>query len=199
MKNILHIITSPRGEDSISIQLGNEIVNRLQEKYPESNVTELNLGENPYPHINGTLINAMRTPPDLLTEDARYILQPSEDAVQQLFDQDILVIGIPLYNLGIPSNLKSWFDLVVRAGKTFSYSPEGYTGLVGNKKVYIAFSAGGVYSEGPAKDIDHATPYLKTVLGFMGITDVTFIHAEGFAIPGIQDTALEKAFNAIAV
>lgn len=199
MKNILHIITSPRGAQSYSIQLGTALTEKLAAANPGSNVTELNLADNPYDHISGDMISAFFTPHEQLNDNQKTIIQPSNDAVQQLLDTDILVIGLPLYNLGIPSNLKSWLDNVVRAGKTFAYSAEGPKGLVEGKTVYIAVASGGVYSEGPFKAFDFIEPYLRGTLGFIGITDVHFVRAEGTSRPELQENAVSKALDAVAV
>lgn len=99
----------------------------------------------------------------------------------------------------IPSVLKSWIDFVVRAGKTFRYTPEGANGLIDNKKVYLAIASGGVFSEGPRKMFNFTEPYLKAVLGFIGLTDVEAVRVEGLAIPGIKETALEKAVQNIVI
>ena len=199
MKNILHIISSPRGEESVSIKLGNEIVGQITTTFPGSMVTELDLTKTPLPHIDEITVSALRTPADQHSEIQKEIIKASDKAIAQLIDADILVIGVPLYNFGVPSHLKSWLDHVVRAGKTFRYTAEGPKGLVEDKKVYVAFSSGAVYSDGPFKTFDFATPYLTAVLSWIGIHDVTVIRAEGLGIPALQGTALEKAISEIAV
>ncbi|KOS07197.1 FMN-dependent NADH-azoreductase [Flavobacterium akiainvivens] len=199
MKNILHIISSPQGAQSVSIKLGNSIVSQLQQTFPGSTVTELNLAENPLPHLDETTVTALRTPEDQHSDIQKEAIKASDAAIAQLFDADILVIGVPLYNFGAPSQLKSWLDHIARAGKTFSYSPEGAKGHVEGKKVYLAFSAGAVYSDGPYKAYDFATPYLTAVLGFIGITDITIIRAEGLAFPDMRENAVERALEAFAI
>lgn len=199
MKNILHIVTSPRGAQSYSIQLGNALTDKIALANPGSTVTQLNLAESPYDHISGEMIAAFFTPQEQLSDDQKVIIKPSNDAVEQLLNSDILVIGLPLYNLGIPSNLKSWLDNVVRAGKTFAYSEQGPRGLLEGKKVYIAVASGGVYSEGPFKAFDFIEPYLRGTFGFMGITDVEFVRAEGTSRPELQENAVSKALNAVAL
>lgn len=198
MKNILHVISSPRGTESISIQLGNSITEQLLEAYPDSKLTNLDLNVNPYPHLFEEQINALRSPAEL-TPDQKELVKRSDDAIAQLFDTDILVISLPLHNFGIPSTLKSWLDNIMRAGHTFSYTAEGPKGLVTGKKVYIAFASGAVYSDGPFQAYDFAVPYLKAALGFIGITDVNVVRAEGLGITGLAETALEKAIGSIAI
>ncbi|RYD87485.1 MAG: FMN-dependent NADH-azoreductase [Sphingobacteriales bacterium] len=199
MKNILHIISSPRASESVSIQLGNAVVKQLEETYPGSTVTTLNLAASPLPHLDEATVTALRTPADQHTDIQKDILKASDAALVQLFAADILVIGVPLYNFGVSSNLKSWLDHIMRAGKTFNYGPEGAKGHVTGKKVYLAFSAGAVYSDGPYAAYDFATPYLRAALGFIGMTDVTVVRAEGLGIPGLKETALERALEAFAV
>lgn len=199
MKNILHVISSPRGDESISIKLGNSIANQIVETFPGSSVTALDLNVNPYPHLFEEQINAMRTQPESHSEEQRKLVKRSDEAIAQLFDADVIVISLPLYNFSIPSTLKSWLDNILRAGHTFSYSSEGPKGLVTDKKVYIALASGNIYSQGPYQAYDHAVPYLKSALGFIGITDIEVIRAEGTAIPGLMENALEKAIESFAV
>jgi FMN-dependent NADH-azoreductase len=102
-----------------------------------------------------------------------------------------------MYNFNIHSTLKAWLDHIVRAGVTFKYDKNGAEGLIKGKKVYIAETTGGIYSEGPMQANDYIAPYLKTILGLIGMIDVTIFRVEGTSIPGIQDTALEKGINSI--
>lgn len=196
MKKILHLISSPRGEVSYSIRLGRTIVSELRQRYPGSTLTEVDLTATPYPHMDGAVISALRGSDVPQNDESRRM---SDEAVAQLLEADIVVIGVPLFNFGIPSTLKSWLDNVLRAGLTFRYGENGPEGLVTGRKVYIALASGGVYSEGPAAALDHATPYLKSVLGFMGITDVSVIRAEGTAMAHLQENALSKALEALEV
>ncbi|UPT69297.1 MAG: NAD(P)H-dependent oxidoreductase [Flavobacterium sp. JAD_PAG50586_2] len=199
MKNILHVISSPRGGESISIKLGNSITDQLIEEYPGSTLTHLDLNVNPYPHLSDEQINAMRTQPAQHSEIQKELVKRSDEAIAQLFDTDIIVISLPLYNFSIPSTLKSWLDHILRAGHTFGYTSEGPKGLVTGKKVYIAFASGNIYSDGPYQAYDFAIPYLKTALGFIGLNDVSVIRAEGTAISGVMENALEKAIESISV
>ena len=192
-------MTSPRGKASISRQLGDSITAQLSAAHPNSVVTALDLTINPFPHLFEEQIVAMRTQVENHTLEQKELTKRSDEAIAQVFDTDIIVISLPLYNFGIPSPLKSWIDNVTRAGHTFSYGAEGPKGLVQGKKVYIALASGGVFSEGPFKDYDFAVPYLKAVLGFIGITDVEVIRAEGTAVSGLMEKALEKAIESIAV
>ncbi len=193
MKKILHLISSPRGEASASMQLGTAIVERLQEQHPGSTVTEVDLLKANIPHLNSSHLRSFFTPAEHLTADDREMIIHSDKAIDQLMQADLIVIGAPMYNFSIHSSLKAWIDHVARAGKTFSYSEQGPEGLVINKKVYLAAAAGGVYSDGPYKPYDFVVPYLQSVLGFLGMTDLTVYRAEGLNIPGLKEDALEKA------
>jgi FMN-dependent NADH-azoreductase len=199
MKKILHIISSPRGEASFSIKLGNAIIQKIKIDYPGSTVTEINLAKKEFPHLQQTHINSFFTPAESRSPEDIEAVQVSDDAIQEIMDADILVIGAPLYNFSIHSSLKAWLDHIARAGVTFKYDENGVTGLVTEKKVYIAMSSGGIYSEGPMQSYDFVVPYLKTVLGFLGMTDVTIIRVEGTSIPEIKDLALDKAIDSIAL
>jgi FMN-dependent NADH-azoreductase len=199
MKNILHIISSTRGDESISTQLGNEIVNRLTNANPGSTVTTIDLESNPLPHLNAPITKALTTPQAARTDEDITQMQSASHAVNQLLESDTLVISLPFINFSIPSSLKVWMDNIVQAGVTFSYGAEGPRGLLTGKKAYIAFSSGGIYSDGPMAAYDHATPYLKSVLSFIGIADIELIRAEGTKIPGVLETALEKAIDSISV
>lgn len=196
---ILHLISSPRSEASVSIKLGNAIVQQLQDKYPGSVVTTRNLAATPFPHLEEAHINSFFTPAEARSEAQLTAVQHSDEAIAELKAADTIVIGVPMYNFNIHSTLKAWIDHILRAGQTFSYSEAGPEGLVKNKKVYLALSSGGVYSEGPMKGADFGEPYVKSILNFIGINDITAYRAEGLAVPGLQETALNKAIEAIAV
>jgi len=198
MKNILHIISSTRGAESVSTQLGNAIIEKLQAT-DAGIVTTIDLEKFPLLHLNEIRTIAMRTPKDLRTVEQAALLKESDEAVTAVFAADIIVISAPLINFSIPSSLKVWLDNIARAGVTFSYSAEGAKGMLTGKKVYIALASGAIYSEGPMQPYDHAVPYLKSMLSFIGMSDITVLRAEGTSIPGVQDVALEKAIESFAV
>lgn len=199
MKRILHLISSIQGTESYSYKLSNAIVNKVIEKYPGSTVEEVNLNEQEIPHLNPMILQSMFTPGDQLTDEGRESIRYSNEAVKQLMAADIIVIGAPLYNLTIPSTLKAWGDHITRAGVTFGYSEKGPVGLVTGKKVYVAMSSGGIYSEGPSKGNDFVAPYLKAFLRLLGMTDVTVFRAEGVKIAGVKEQALEKGIAGIYI
>ncbi|WP_129715452.1 FMN-dependent NADH-azoreductase [Pedobacter sp. SYP-B3415] len=199
MTTILHLISSPRQGASVSLQLGRAIVEKLQQQYPDSRVNEVNLLEEPMPHLDSSHLQSFFTPAEQQTDNDRDAVSHSDKAIAQLMAADFIVIGAPMYNFTIHSSLKAWIDHVARAGKTFRYSEQGAEGLVKGKKVHLAVATGGVYSEGPYAPYDFAVPYLKSVLGFLGMTDVTVHRAEGINVPGLKEQALEKAIAAVAV
>ncbi|WP_118975704.1 FMN-dependent NADH-azoreductase [Taibaiella koreensis] len=199
MKKILHIISSPKQEGSMSRKLGNAIIEKLQAAYPGSTVTENNLVADYWPHIESAQANAFHTPAEQRTPEHLEALKHSDKAIQELMEADIIVIGAPVYNFSIHSSLKAWIDHIVRGGDTFKYSESGPEGMVKGKKVYLAISSGGVYSEGPMKPMDHGEPYLRFMLGFLGMTDITVFRIEGLSMPGVKDTAVEKGLAGISI
>lgn len=196
---ILHLISSPRGEASFSVKLGDAIVEKLQAANPDSTVTTRNLTNTPFPHLEEVHINSFFTPAESHTPELAEAVQHSNESIAELKAADAIVIGVPMYNFGIHSTLKAWIDHVARAGQTFSYSENGPEGLVKGKKVYLAISSGGVYSEGPMKAYDFTESYLRSVLGFLGMVDVTAYRVEGVSLPNLKDEALDKAVAAIAL
>ncbi|MCY1220302.1 FMN-dependent NADH-azoreductase [compost metagenome] len=199
MKKILHIISSPRGDASMSIKLGNAIIEKLQAAYPDSQVKEHDLLKDRFPHLDEMHIASFFTPEENRSAQNKEAIRPSDEAIQEITDADIIVIGTPLFNFGIPSSLKAWIDHIARAGVTFKYDENGPEGLVKDKKVYVAMASGGIYSDGPMASYDFAVPYLRSALGFLGMTDITVYRVEGTMIPTIQDTALEKAVDGILI
>lgn len=199
MKNILHISSSSRIQGSSSRILGNAIEEKLQNVYPEHTVTTLDLLKNPFPHLGEEQVEAWFIPAENRTYEQNKAVKRSDDAIKQLQASDIIVISVPIYNFGIPSVLKAYIDHIARGGMTFRYSENGFVGLVKNKKAYIAVTSGSVFSEGDYQPYDFVVPYLKSVLGFIGITDITIVRAEGLSLPQLQDTALEKGIQSIVI
>lgn len=197
--NILHIISSPRKGASASIQLANGIIGKLQAAYPGSSVKVHDLATNPFPHLEEAHLQSFFTPAESRTPEQQAAVKHSDEAIQEIKDADIIVIGAPLYNFGISSTLKAWIDHIARAGITFRYTAEGPEGLIKGKKVYVAMSSGGVYSEGPSASYDFVAPYLKAFFGFVGMTDVTVVRAEGLSIPDLQATAVQKGLDSVEI
>jgi FMN-dependent NADH-azoreductase len=199
MKKILHIISSPRGEESYSIRLGHSIIDRLTAAFPGSVVKENILVNKQFPHLEEAQIASIATQPEKRTAQNHEALQHSDEAIQEIMEADIIVIGAPMYNFSIPSTLKAWVDHIARAGVTFKYDEKGPKGLVKGKKVYLAIASGAIYSEGMMKPYDFVAPYLQTVLGFLGITDITVVRAEGTSMPAVKDQAIAKAVDHLAL
>jgi len=199
MKKILNVISSPRGGNSSSIQLAQTVIDRLMAVYPGSTVKTIDLVKRKFPPLEEAHLTSFFTPAEQHTENDKEAIRHSDEAIRDIMEADILLIGAPMYNFGIHSALKAWIDHIVRAGVTFSYSDKGAEGLVKGKKVYLILSSGGVYSEGSGKAVDFVEPYLRMILGFIGLTDVTTVRVEGMAIPGLQEKAMEKAKEGIII
>jgi FMN-dependent NADH-azoreductase len=183
LNTILHIDSSVRSSGSISRQLTSEFVQKLQAAHAGAKVIERDLAKNPIPHLSEQMMGAYFTPADQRTEEQARTVTLSDDLVTELMAADIVVVGAPMYNFSISSTLKAWIDHVARVGVTFNYNEQGQpVGLVQGKKFYVFTSRGGVYSSGPAKVLDFHETYLRGVLGFLGITNVTFVHTEGMAM-----------------
>jgi FMN-dependent NADH-azoreductase len=187
---ILQINASARVAGANSTRVADAVVARLKAKHPGARVTVRDLARDPHPVLDGAALAALFTPAAERTPEQTARVALDDALVAQLFDADVLVLGVPMYNFGIPVQLKAWIDAVARAGITFRYTANGPEGLVKGKKVYVALARGGVYRDGPA---DTQVPYLKTVLAFLGMTDVEFIYAEGFAMGAV---GAEKAIAA---
>ncbi len=194
MTNILVIKSSAKGAASVSNSLVDEVVAR----YPGAKVVEHDLDREPIPHITSRSLAAIgRTEPVTEAEIADRAL--SDHLVAELFAADLIVIGAPMYNFGLPTVLKSWFDRVLRSGVTFRYTAEGPEGLVKGKRVVVVSTRDGAYSEGPAVAMDGQEPHLRTMLIFMGLTDVTWVRAEGMAFgPEAREAAIAAARATIA-
>lgn len=190
MSSILLVTSSPRGADSLSTRIASEFVDKLKAQNPAATVAHRDLGLNPIAHLDTVTTSAIKKQPADRTADETAAVVESDALTAELLAADTVVLATGLINFNIYSTLKSWIDNVARAGLTFRYTAEGPEGLAKNKKVYIVLSAAGVYSEGPAMAMNHAIPYLKTVLAFMGMTDVEVIYVEGTAF---GPEAFEKA------
>jgi FMN-dependent NADH-azoreductase len=196
---ILQIISSPRGAESFSTKLSQGIVEKLLAAHPGSTVVVRDLAKRPFPHLEEAYLQAIFTPAEGRSPEQQQAVRHSDEAIAEVLAADVLVVGSPFYNFTIASSLKSWLDHLTRAGITFRYTPAGPEGLITGKKVYVAISSGGVYSEGPMQPYDFATPYLRWMLGFLGMQDVTVARAEGVKLPELQLTALQKGIDSVTV
>jgi len=199
-KKVLHIISSPKGGASVTRKLGDTIVEKIVAKYPDAVVKERDLAADVFPHLDELQIGAWFAPADARTDAQTQAVQVSDEAVREMQEADIYVIGAPFYNFAIPSTLKAYLDHITRPGITFRYNEEGKPeGFLKGKQAYIATASSGVYSEGPFQSFDHVRPYLTFILGFLGITDISFIRVEGLRIDGVKETAFEKGVQSIAI
>jgi FMN-dependent NADH-azoreductase len=197
MSNILVLNSSVLGHASVSRVLVDEAVARLTGVDPGATIVHRDLGAAPMPHLTAATVAGVRGEP--VTDAELTARTLSNELIAELRNADTIVIGAPMYNFSISTGLRAWFDYVLRAGETFSYSEAGPLGLLKGKRVIVIESRGGLYSEGPAKAIDFQEPYLRQLLGFMGLTDVAFIHAEkiGFG-PDARAAALSAAKGKIS-
>jgi FMN-dependent NADH-azoreductase len=192
--NILKIDSSSRHEGSVSRQLTTRLVNRVKSESPDASIVSRDVASG-LSVISEDWIGANFTPRDGRTEIQTDILNLSDVLVSELQVADILVVGVPIYNFGVPAALKAWIDLICRAGETFRYTEAGPEGLLTGKRAIITVASGGVPVGSPA---DHATSYLTQVLGFIGITDVTYISASGLAMdPEAPLRAAEAEIDAL--
>ncbi|MBV8628922.1 MAG: NAD(P)H-dependent oxidoreductase [Paraburkholderia sp.] len=196
MTTILQINSAARSQGANSTLLANELTAKLQQSNTGAQVVVRNLLAEPLPHLDDAILGAFFTPAEQRTPEQQAIHARSEALIAELQAADIVVIAAPMYNFGVSSQLKTYFDFIARAGITFQYTANGPEGLVKGKKVYIVAARGGKYHGTPA---DTHTPYLTTFLGFLGMTDVNFIHAEGLAMgPDVANASLASAREAIA-
>jgi FMN-dependent NADH-azoreductase len=178
---LLHVDAGITGDNSVSRQLTAAIVEAARAADPSLQVVRRDLAAEPVPHLDGGRLGGLA----------------DNEILQEFLDADVVVIGAPMYNFGVPSQLKAWLDHVLVAGKTFRYTADGPQGLAAGKRVIIASARGGFYAEGPMAAIDFQEPYLRAVLNFIGVTDVEVVRAEGVNIsPENREAALKAAIAA---
>jgi FMN-dependent NADH-azoreductase len=177
--NILQVNSSARREGSQSSQLASAIVDGIRAINPGARVTVRDLAHTPHPELDDAALQALFSPADRHTPEQAARVAQDDVLIAEIQAADVVVLGVPMYNFGVPAQLKNWIDAVTRAKVTFQYTANGPEGLLKGKKVYVALTRGGRYRNTPA---DTQVPYLKTVLGFLGMTDVEFVYAEGLAM-----------------
>ena len=198
---LLHIDSSILGGNSVSRQLTRDIAAQWNTSHPGTEVDYLDLTIDTPSHLSAESIGfRMPATGTDLTEGQRRENAVSETLVSQFLAADVIVIGAPLYNFAVPSQLKAWIDRIAQAGRTFTYTATGPKGLAGGKTVIVASTRGGVYSTSEGgRAMEHQESYLQTVFGFLGITDVRFVRAEGVAMGDAKKAeALKEAANGIA-
>ncbi|HEY0044986.1 MAG TPA: FMN-dependent NADH-azoreductase [Allosphingosinicella sp.] len=193
MTKVLVIDSAATGAESVSRKLVDSLVDSLAAHGERIEIVRRDIGTEPMPHLTPDTVPAIRTG-EAATEAGRAALALSDQLVEELRSAELVVIGAPMYNFGMPSTLKAWFDHVLRARVTFRYTEAGPEGLMTGKKAIVVESRAGLYSEGPAMQMDSQEPHLRNLLGFMGITDVTFVRAEKLAFgPEAAEAAMAEA------
>lgn len=194
MKTLLFLTSSLFGEKSRSAQVATDFVSAWKAGNPQTRIIYRDLA-NSVPHLTGEHLAAWTTAPAERSERQRAVASESDPLIEEVEAADVIVIAAPMYNFSISSTLKAWLDHITRAGRTFRYTEKGPEGLLKNKKVLVVTARGGVYTgDSPAKSYDFQEPYLRTILGLSGLTDVTFIHVEAQKLsPEAADAALAKA------
>lgn len=177
--NVLHIDSGILGDHSVSRRLTAAVVAQIKAEQPAAAVTYRDLVASPLPHLSGAHLMAANARPEEIDAQIASDVEDSKTVLEEFLAADTVVLGAPMYNFSLPSQLKAWIDRIAVAGKTFRYTAEGPEGLANGKKVVIVSTRGGHYSAGPAAVMDHQESYLKAVLGFIGITDVEIVRAEG--------------------
>src|SRR5437660_2393264 len=179
MKTLLQIRSSIFSDNGQSSQLANRFIEKWRAANPSGQVIVRDLALDPIPHLDATRFGAFLAKPEARTSAQADVIGYSDALIQELKNADVIVLGLPMYNFGIPSQLKAYFDHIARAGVTFKYTDKGPVGLLTGKQVYVFAARGGLYLGTPN---DSQTPYIKAFLGFLGMTDVQLVYAEGLAI-----------------
>lgn len=195
---LLHIDSSILSDNSVSRQLSRTIVDHWRQSYPRLEISYRDLAAEAPSHLSAEILGAGFTDPQQHSPMQRDETALGATLLEEFLAADVIVLGAPMYNFSIPSQLKAWLDRVLVRGRTFKYTENGPVGLAGGKKVVIVSSRGGMYGEGsPARLMDHQESYLKTVLSFMGITDVSVVRAEGVNMPEKREQAIAAAHKQI--
>jgi FMN-dependent NADH-azoreductase len=191
MKTLLVLKSSLHSVDGESSRLADAFVASWKAREPDGHVIVRDLATAPVPHLTAERFGAFLAKPEARTAEQQSMVEYSDRLTEELREADVIAIGLPFYNFGVPSTLKAYFDHVARAGVTFRYTPQGAIGLLTGRKVYVFAARGGQYA-GTA--LDSQTPYVRQFLGFLGLTDVEFVYAEGLALgPDAKQAALTRA------
>jgi FMN-dependent NADH-azoreductase len=193
--NILQVNSSARSAGSHSTKLAGAVVERLRLEHPDATLQVRDLSRTPHPVLDETALQALFTPAEQRTAEQVARVALDDELIAEIQAADAVVLGVPMYNFGVSAQLKNWIDAISRARVTFQYTDKGAEGLLKNKKVYAVLTRGGLYRDTPN---DTQVPYLKTVLSFLGMTDVQFVYAEGLAMgPQAEQDALASAHTQI--
>lgn len=195
MSQILHLNASIFSDQGQSSLLAQQFIDHWVAQHPGTRVVKRNLSARPLPHLDAERFAALNSKPDDRTASQQQIVDESDALIHELQQSEVIVLGLPMYNFSIPSQLKSYFDHIARAGVTFRYTENGPEGLLKNKRVVVIATRGGLYAGTPA---DTQTGLVKTFFGFLGITNVKFVYAEGIAMGEAQKAkALASAREAL--
>ncbi|MBD1387986.1 NAD(P)H-dependent oxidoreductase [Neiella sp. HB171785] len=200
MKQVLRIDSSVFAEAGVSSQLANQMQQKLLSTYPQLKVVNRSFAADPVRHLDGAHLGALMTPAEERSEQQQQAVAYSDELIAEVRDADAIILTAPMYNFQVPSMLKAWFDHLARAGETFQYTDNGPVGLLRDKPVYVITTRGGVHRDQPSDTIES---FVKTMLGFLGLTQVTMIFAEGLSMGddarSAAISAAEKQIAAIAI
>lgn len=198
--NVLHIDSGILGDHSVSRRLTAAVAAQIKAEQPAAAVTYRDLVSNPLPHLSGAHLMAANANPGEVDAQIAADVAESQVVLGEFLAADTIILGVPMYNFSLPSQLKAWIDRIAVAGKTFRYTAEGPEGLAKGKKVIVVSTRGGHYSAGPAAIMDHQESYLRSVLGFLGITDIEIVRAEGLNLSADSKIeAISEAERSISV
>lgn len=191
MTHILHIDSSPRAERSVSRTISNDFITAWKEGHSDGTITYRDLGHQPVPHVDEPWIAAAFTPAPERTPELNEAIKTSDALVEEFLAADRYVFGVPMYNFNVPSTFKAYIDQIVRVGRTFAITDQGYAGLVdSSKKMLVITARGGSYQQGtPAATYDLQEPFIRAIFGFIGITNITFIHVDNLSSASEQSLA----------
>ena len=196
MTSILIVTASMFGQNGQSSQLVSQTLEKLRAQYPDAKEVHRDLAEQPVPHLDATRFGAFLTGADERNSEQQDVVAYSDELIQEIQSADVIVMGVPMYNFGIPSTLKAYFDHIARAGITFRYTENGPVGLLKDRPVYVLAARRGIYA---GTTSDSQTPYIRSFLGFLGLTQVEFIYAEGLNLgDDHKASAITRAHGDIA-
>jgi FMN-dependent NADH-azoreductase len=209
MSTLLHIDASPRGERSVSRQLTHDFATAWIQAHPAGKIIYRDLGHNPVSFVNETWIAAAFTPPDALSPELRAAIAISNELIAELETASEYVFGVPMHNFSVPATFKAYIDQIVRVGRTFAVDESGYKGLLQGKSATVITCSGGAYRSGsPLAPYNYQEPWIRTILGFIGVTEVEFVVADGLSevelgkrdreqyLKPIREQVLQKAIAA---
>ncbi len=198
--NLLHIDSSILGDHSVSRQVSGAVVAKLRHENPQVNVVYRDVATHPVPAVTGLTLSASYLPAEQHSPELQKDVATGNELIEEFLAADVVVIGVPMYNFTIPIQLKAWIDRITVAGKTFRYSAAGVEGLAGNKRVILASAQGGHYEAGgPLAALEHQESYLRSILGFLGISQIDVVRAAGVNLgPEQKQQGVDKALAEVA-